>query len=336
MLRILKRLFPVIGAACLLSCIQDDGDELCNIYLEFIFDHNMEYADSFDPQVATVDVYFFDESGKFVDHRNADARRHLTDGKRMAVRNELARGTYHVLTLGGLSEYFSFTDLDGRGLIPGITSVEEVKLALVRESDRVSLEFPHLWFGESTTIIHNGDGTVWPVKLVRNTNIFNITVVDMDAATRTDGSDGRNLYTFDITTPEPGVYGYDNTPLEQQAVTFEPYDITRGEGSGNLSSGKLNTMRLFADYREGYRLVLRDPDTFSEIWSYDLISLLRYTKPDTRPDGTALPFQEYLDRQGDWNIVILIRDREPGGDNSFVAVGVVVNDWIIWFNDVEI
>ena len=38
----------VFVSVFLLSCIREYIDE-CRTYLEFIYDHNMEYTDSFDP-----------------------------------------------------------------------------------------------------------------------------------------------------------------------------------------------------------------------------------------------------------------------------------------------
>lgn len=61
---------PVLLAAC--EGIRD-GREECGIYLEFIYDLNMEYADAFDPQVGTVDVFVFDDRGLYRFARHAGA-----------------------------------------------------------------------------------------------------------------------------------------------------------------------------------------------------------------------------------------------------------------------
>ena len=71
----------------------------------------------------------------------------------------------------------------------------------------------------------------------------------------------------------------------------------------------------------------------SPVWDYDLMALLRSTKPDG-PGGRELPLQEYLDRQSEWNFVILYEDG--GSEGGFVAVAVRVNDWIIWLSEIGV
>ena len=39
----------------------------CELWLEFTFDHNMEYADAFDPQVNSVDVFVFGDDDSRTD-----------------------------------------------------------------------------------------------------------------------------------------------------------------------------------------------------------------------------------------------------------------------------
>lgn len=51
-----KRMGIVLVCLFLGSCdvMKEDTDN-CGVYLEFIYDYNMEYVDSFDPWVNTVD-----------------------------------------------------------------------------------------------------------------------------------------------------------------------------------------------------------------------------------------------------------------------------------------
>ncbi|MCD8164795.1 MAG: FimB/Mfa2 family fimbrial subunit [Bacteroides sp.] len=189
-----------------------------------------------------------------------------------------------------------------------------------------------MWFGETTVVEYDTHHSVYPVYLVRETNRFNLEL----ECTNNDHprqADEEPLYTFEIITPESGAYGYDNTPRTQEVVTYHPYYLAAGIESSILSEARIRTMRLFAYDEYAYRLVVRHRDTREEVWSYDLMDLLRKSNRYYRPDGTPLPFQEYLDRECEWNLILQCDEDATGG---FVAISIVVNDWIIWLRDIEI
>lgn len=323
--------FPLLLGAC--ESIHE-GLDPCEVYLEFRFDHNMEYTCSFTKQVPTVDVYVFDAEGRYLFTKHAETSS-LINGNRMSLAADLDFGTYKVLTVGGLCDKFSLTAGNRQSLVPGATTLQEVQLALERESDVVSHEFPHLWFGKAVTITYSGgmtESSVWPVSLIRNTNNFNLVVATLDGSRSTRA--GNAPYTFKVVTPEAAVYGHDNSPLTRKTTTYMPHTLNKGTGAGSLSTGYLNTVRLFYPDEDGYRLIVEDTRTSEEAWNYDLMDLLEQTKPASRPDGTALPMQEYLDRQGEWDIVVLYKESE--GPGPFLPVAVEVNGWIIWLTDIEV
>lgn len=313
---------PVLLAAC--EGIRD-GREECGIYLEFIYDLNMEYADAFDPQVGTVDVFVFDDRGLYRFARHA-RRGELVDGNRMFLGEGLGFGRYSLLTVGGLSDDFRVSDAAGQPLTPGQTRLEEVRIALERDAAVVGREFAPVWVGPAFDVNYRADLSVWPVRLVRNTNRFNLTLA------RRDGDAGTMPCTFEIVTPEGAVYGSDNAPLSDEAVTYVPYALLPEDLPGELSSGRLNTARLLSEAGD-YRLRVLAAQTGEPLWDYDLMALLRSTKPDG-PGGRELPLQEYLDRQSVWNFVILYEDG--GSEGGFVAVAVRVNDWIIWLREIGV
>lgn len=323
------------------SCI-DDTYEDCGVYLEFIFDYNMEYADSFDPQVGVVDVYIFDEEGNYLLSKHADSRADLINHKQMFISGkELLPGTYQVITVGGLSEHFRFTDSYDTESLSGSSAIEQIKLELYRESNVVSHEFPHLWFGVTTLFHYQSDISVCPVYLIRNTNRFNVALQN-NKATQLLQTDTPAPYTFEIITPEGGIYGRNNEPLVKEQVSYLPYylestySIAAAEEPAGLVAGKLNTMRLLADNKEEYSIVVRDNTSNRELWNYNLMDLLEKTRPFSPMDGTLIPLQEYLDRQGEWNIVILYREETPGDPDGFAVVSIHVNGWIVWLNDIGI
>lgn len=328
----------IMLAVVLSSCdlIKDGSDDDCGIYLEFIYEHNMEYTDAFNPHVGVVDVFVFDEQGRYMFVKNSP-REELITGKRMFLGADLPIGKYRVLTVGGLSGSFRVADAASQPLIPGQTRLEDVRIALKRSTTTVADRLPDLWVGESIEVCHQADLSVWPVHLIKETNHFDLLLSDASPEPGTLPPPG---YTFEIVTTEGAVYGHDNQPGLNETVTFAPYRLEAGSEPGELSHAHISTARLVdGDYN--YRLIVRNTQTGEVLWDYDLIRLLAHIKPDTRPDGTELPLQEFLDRQSEWHLVILYRGcddtcQPPAQPGEYVAVGVKINGWIIWFNDIGV
>ena len=175
------KLFLIIASMlCMASCdtIREDLPR-CELWLEFAFDYNMEYADAFNPQVKSVDVFVFGSDDKLLFSKRAEATA-LIGGNRMSLTNELDFGNYKVLTVGSLSDNFHALDNAGRELVPGTTTLRQLTVALKRASDIVDFEFQHLYFSGVVEVDHlpsNTDHKVYRVNQIRNTNRFNIALM---------------------------------------------------------------------------------------------------------------------------------------------------------------
>lgn len=327
--RISELALAIFVSVFLSSCegIRDNMDD-CGIYLEFIYDYNMEYTDAFAPQVGSVDLFIFDAQDKYLFTRHS-SREELIGNKRIFLGNNLPFGEYKILTVGGLSDNFRVTGKNGSQLIPGETTSNETQIALVRNSNTVSHEFPPLWMGVTQEIDYQADLSVHPIHLIKETNLFNLVLARSDNNGQpTEAATGTTAYTFEIITPEGTVYGYDNSPISKETVKYTPYSLTAGDAaSGAIAEAHINTGRLFHNAAYDYRLTVRSMESDKVLWDYDLMKLLEHTKPASRPDGSPLPMQEYLNRQSEWHIVVIYKEEEdPGSSDNFVAVKVIVND----------
>ena len=327
------KLFLVVASMlCIASCdtIREDLPR-CELWLEFAFDYNMEYADAFNPQVKSVDVFVFGSDDKLLFSKRAEATA-LIGGNRMSLTNELDFGNYKVLTVGSLSDNFQALDNAGRELVPGTTTLQQLTVALKRASDVVDFEFQHLYFSEVVKVDHlpsNTDHKVYPVNLIRNTNRFNIALMKYG-----EGQKNGTQYTFEIQAPESATYSWENEPTHQGPVHYVPHYTGQGETSDVFVSARLNTMRLFNRDGWDYQFIIKNADTGAKIWSYDLMKLLSIARPTSRHDGTELPFQEYLDRQSEWNLIFTVTEKSGGGE--FIQIGLVVGTWIYWLHGIEI
>lgn len=327
-----QRIGSVLACLFLWSCdvMKEDTDN-CGVYLEFIYNYNMEYVDSFDPWVNTVDIFVFDADERFLFTKHA-RREELVGEKQMLLADNLPVGHYKILTVGGLTNHFRVSDARGNALSPGETMLEDVRIALERISQTVSHEFSPLWIGKTIEIDYKADRGVYSVSLVKNTNHFHVLLAEVGGSSA--GRADRPAFIFEILTPEGAVYGHDNVPRVQEPVTYMPYSLMAGEGPEVLSEGHVNTVRLLYDEDYDYKLIVYDTRTGLRAWDYDLMKLLESRKPMLRPDGSTLPVQEFLDRQSEWRLVILYKEGENPSD--FVALSIEVNGWIVWRNDIEV
>lgn len=304
-----KSLFLIVASMlCMASCdsIREDLPR-CELWLEFVFDYNMEYADAFNPQVKSVDVLVFDSDDKLLFTKSAEVAA-LVGGSRMSLTDELDFGSYKVLTVGSLSDRFRLSDNAGNKLVPGTTTLQQVIVSLKRETGGVNFEFQHLYFGEVVEVDHlpsNTNHKIYPVNLIRDTNRFNLALMGYEE-NKVDGTQ----YTFEIQAPENAVYSWENEPTGQGPITYVPYYTGPGEISDVVMSARLNTMRLLNRSGWDYKFIIRDANTEAEVWSYNLMTLLSIARPVSRYDGTELPFQEYLDRQSEWNLVFTVVEKK--------------------------
>lgn len=138
---------------------------------------------------------------------------------------------------------------------------------------------------------------------------------------------------FEIQSPENAIYSWENEPTGQGPITYASHYSGPGETSEVLMSARMNTMRLFNRTGWDYRFIIRNADTGTEVWSYDLMKLLSIARPEYRHDGTVLPFQEYLDRQSEWSLMFSVVEKPGGG---FLQIGLLVGPWVYWLHDIEI
>lgn len=327
-----KSLFLIVASMlCMASCdsIREDLPR-CELWLEFAFGYNMEYADAFNPQVKSVDVLVFGSDDKLLFSKRTEVAA-LVGGNRMSLTDELDFGNYKVLTVGSLSGRFRLSDSAGNELVPGTTTLQQVIVFLKRETDVVDFEFQHLYFGEVVEVDHlpsNTSHKVYPVNLIRDTNRFNIALMGQGE----DEVDGTQ-YTFEIQAPENAAYSWENEPTGQGPVTYVPYHTGPGEIPDVIVSARLNTLRLLNRNGWDYKFIIRNADTGAEVWSYNLMTLLSIARPTSRYDGTELPFQEYLDRQSEWNLIFTVVENPGGG---FLQIGLVVGTWIYWLHGIEV
>lgn len=334
--------FATILLALLTACesITDrKGD--CGVWLEFRFDHNMEFADAFNPMINRVDVCVFDNDGKFLFSRSAE-RSQLVNGNRMHLGDDMAQGTYKILAVGNLCDDFDFT-ADGAPFVNGVSTIDQASLRLRNDgTSSVSHRFEHLYFAPELDVQNGAKASVWRVPFMRLTNRFHVTLETTHTGSQPVG-DYAPQHTVCITAPEQGRYDHKAQPTHLSQMLYHPHELRSSVVQTSTGSmvrrhdAALNTMRLVDGQGShgGYRIAVRDIASGSEVWGGDLLHLLQTTNRTPRPDGSAMPLSEYLDRQSEWNVVIVHGGSQPDG-SGFAALQIIINGWIVWNTEMEV
>ena len=98
-----KSLFLIVASMlCMASCdsIREDLPR-CELWLEFVFDYNMEYANAFAKKVDCLTLLVYDENGNYVDTRIVTGTELQDENYRMKL--DLKQGNYHFVAYGGLA-----------------------------------------------------------------------------------------------------------------------------------------------------------------------------------------------------------------------------------------
>ena len=314
-----------------------DNDDDCPIETEyrvkFEYDYNMLHADAFASQVHSVTLYAFDADGKLAFQQTDAGDELAAPGYSMLL--PLAPGDYQLVAWAGVADGNGFTVPT---LTEGMATIDQLTCRINRFArtlhgepiDSVGYLQP-LWHGKvsTTTITRAADRTEYiTVPLMKNTNTFRI-ILQQITAGPVDASQ------FDFTvTDSNGLMAYDNSLSPNDGtLTYMPYYQAQGsadvEGTPtanqlNMAVAELTTGRLMADSQA--KLTITRHDTGETVLSIPLIDYLELCRTIANYD---MPLQEYLDREDTYTMTFFL-----DSDNAWVNTQVIINDWIVRYNDI--
>lgn len=345
-------------AAC--DYIHDDSLEPCEYSLRFVYDYNMKFADAFQHEVNKAALFICDNNGVFI------RKQEIADPeiKKNSFKLDLEPGTYQLLTWAGLDNgSYQWPDP-----VPGSSTIEEIRVRTLREADNTQPnELEPLWHALDTLVITGDEHEEKVISLAKNTNKLRVILQDTEGY-----SMNVKDFSFRIVA-DNGYMDYDNSLLDDPAITYLPYhtesvDIAGGSNDGDEINGKpanqyvavaeLNTMRLMSG--ENYRLIVRHKDWEKDVLNVNLSQYLLLTQME----GHNISAQEYLDRQDEYSIIFFLTpvvcpdcpdpepepepEPEPGPDPEpeipdpdvpivgYACYKIQVKDWVIRINSGEL
>ncbi len=340
-----------LSAAVFTSCdMMTENREDCpmGLYLNFKYDYNLERADMFNDHVGAVDVYVFDESGKYVvrqSETNVGSSRPLADPTYMMHMN-LAPGKYKFIVLAGQTSYSSQME-SGRArfvrsdLVRGddMTALD-IRLETEGGGNNVLLVDNHglpldtLWHGMEVTPVEvfAEKPTYHTISLMRDTKKINVTLRELDDPTLMD------VANYDMTITDRNTHLlWDNSLDETNTVVYTPHatwntdDRTPAvDGNGNTIEGVGKIAHAdFMTSRILYHDNVAEDGILSVVNKNTGVEVIRVNLPDllsrlrTSEDRFRYTEQEFLDRGYDYQLDFFLK----GDKLSYVTISISVLSW---------
>ena len=320
----------VAAAAAGCSMIYDDLPECpANLSVNFRFNYTLDRGEvlgqDFAEQIRSVNVWAFDEAGRFVWSGSAEGER-LADPD-FKLETTLGQGTYDFVAWCGISDNEDFSLAT---YTPASKEELEVKLNTIERGglNVSSSNFKGLYHGERFGVVYTIDHNVPSISLVtipliKDTNDIAIMLVN-ENGTVLDSKD----FTVTITYADSWL-AWDNAVMpESPAVTYDPWAINGGvttpADGGYFRSTllyELSTSRLISGGKAMLNVV-RNTDGERIIPDFPLIE---YFEMERGERFSYYGSQEYLDRRSDYSALFVI-----GNDlNWYMAAGIYINGWAV-------
>lgn len=306
------------------------------VSLRFVYDYNMEYANAFPSQMDCLTLYVYDEEDNYVDTKVVTGAELQDEDYRMTL--DLEEGKYHFVAYGG-------TACGESSFSPVQTPAEGSKwtdLKILMDADCLTVperrELHHMFWGD--LILETADlyreGTV---KMMKNTNSIRIVLQQVSG-------EPVNADDFDFEITDSNIlFAHDNDLThdatlfpEGETVTYIPW--AKGQAQTGVAIvgpdqvepqpvevayAELSTSRLML--KNSPRLLVRSRKNGEPVIDFPLNRYLVLL----RSEHYRMEDQEYLDRESRWTLFFFLKS-----DDSWLNTRIVVNDWVVRINDVEL
>ena len=321
----------MLATVALSSCerIFEDLDPCPHgVSLRFVYDYNMEFANAFPKQVDCLTLYIYDDKDNYVDTKIVTGEELQDEDYRMTL--DLEKGNYHFVAYGGLAcDKSSFSLLQ----TPAADS-KRTDLRTAMDADCLTVperrNLHDMFWGQLTLATADlySEGTV---KMMKNTNSIRIVLQNVDGTSvKVDDFD------FEI-IDDNTLFNYDNDLLPNGDITYIPW--AKGQAQTGVSIvgpdqvvprpvevayAELSTSRLMT--KNSPRLLVKRHEDAETVIDFPLNNYLLLMRSDRYSD---MGDQEYLDRESRWTLYFFLQA------GIWLQTRIVVNDWVVRINDIE-
>lgn len=362
--------FSAIALTTMSSCIKEDMDDcppaISKVALQFDYTYNVKQADAFAAEVKNINVYAFDENGKFFDSY-IESREKFETGHTMEITG-LKDGKYTFVCLARDRQVMSRAEDDEMefsfaSLTPGVSTIDDLTERMGKDNGeeiKNDKEFAALYTAKTQVdfqrLNQNGnEGTVVTstLSLMKCTKTYRIVLLPYE----NDQADFKPE-NFDVRIEGSAAWlDHNGEKVKNEGITYLPYNMERRANYDGAHTEvneepvdqaliyDLSSSRMFE--RQNDRRVIRDGDKNNYDDKRIIITDLRDKDNPIELFNHSLPWflalcgekvnqnwddQEYLDREDHYVLMFYVSDKR---DYNMITK-VNVNGWNVNIKDTEL
>ena len=362
--------FSAIALTTMSSCIKEDMDDcppaISKVALQFDYTYNVKQADAFAAEVKNINVYAFDENGKFFDSY-IESREKFETGHTMEITG-LKDGKYTFVCLARDRQVMSRAEDDEMefsfaSLTPGVSTIDDLTERMGKnngEEIKNDKEFAALYTAKTQVDFQRlnqkgNEGTVVTstLSLMKCTKTYRIVLLPYE----NDQADFKPE-NFDVRIEGSAAWlDHNGEKVKNEGITYLPYNMERRANYDGAHTEvneepvdqaliyDLSSSRMFE--RQSDRRVVRDGDKNNYDDKRIIITDLRDKDNPIELFNHSLPWflalcgekvnqnwddQEYLDREDHYVLMFYVSDKR---DYNMITK-VNVNGWNVNLKDTEL
>lgn len=362
--------FSAIALTTMSSCIKEDMDDcppaISKVALQFDYTYNVKQADAFAAEVKNINVYAFDENGKFFDSY-IESREKFETGHTMEITG-LKDGKYTFVCLARDRQVMSRAEDDEMefsfaSLTPGVSTIDDLTVRMGKDNSeeiKNDKEFAALYTAKTQVDFQRlnqkgNEGTVVTstLSLMKCTKTYRIVLLPYE----NDQADFKPE-NFDVRIEGSAAWlDHKGEKVKNERITYLPYNMERRANYDGAHTEvneepvdqaliyDLSSSRMFE--RQNDRRVVRDGDKNNYDDKRIIITDLRDKDHPIELFNHSLPWflalcgekvnqnwddQEYLDREDHYVLMFYVSDKR---DYNMITK-VNVNGWNVNIKDTEL
>ena len=362
--------FSAIALTTMSSCIKEDMDDcppaISKVALQFDYTYNVKQADAFAAEVKNINVYAFDENGKFFDSY-IESREKFETGHTMEITG-LKDGKYTFVCLARDRQVMSRAEDDEMefsfaSLTPGVSTIDDLTERMGKDNGeeiKNDKEFAALYTAKTQVDFQRlnqkgNEGTVVTstLSLMKCTKTYRIVLLPYE----NDQADFKPE-NFDVRIEGSAAWlDHKGEKVKNEGITYLPYNMERRANYDGAHTEvneepvdqaliyDLSSSRMFE--RQSDRRVVRDGDKNNYDDKRIIITDLRDKDNPIELFNHSLPWflalcgekvnqnwddQEYLDREDHYVLMFYVSDKR---DYNMITK-VNVNGWNVNLKDTEL
>ena len=362
--------FSAIALTTMSSCIKEDMDDcppaISKVALQFDYTYNVKQADAFAAEVKNINVYAFDENGKFFDSY-IESREKFETGHTMEITG-LKDGKYTFVCLARDRQVMSRAEDDEMefsfaSLTPGVSTIDDLTERMGKDNGeeiKNDKEFAALYTAKTQVDFQRlnqkgNEGTVVTSthSLMKCTKTYRIVLLPYE----NDQADFKPE-NFDVRIEGSAAWlDHKGEKVKNEGITYLPYNMERRANYDGAHTEvneepvdqaliyDLSSSRMFE--RQSDRRAVRDGDKSKYDDKRIIITDLRDKDNPIELFNHSLPWflalcgekvnqnwddQEYLDREDHYVLMFYVSDKR---DYNMITK-VNVNGWNVNIKDTEL